>query len=157
MDIFDPSYTDILDPVEAMVDGDPSCVVEAEIIDIKSVTIEGFEDYYRVQLRLLEMLDESDDYYTYTMIMEPGENYNIFIGESDVELQESFLKHITRAPLKKLVGVKVKGTKQDAEAKYEAYMDPDIAALSEYPGRVLRKNKRNFIDRAWELQGLVTK
>jgi hypothetical protein len=157
MDIFEPGITELLDPVEVIVDGDPSCVIDAEVIMIQNVGIRGFEDYYKVQLRLLEMQDNNDDYYTYTMILEAGSNYNIWIGESDLEVATRLRDHTSRSPLKNLVGVKIKGTKQDAEAKYEAYMDPTIAALAEYPGRVLRKNKKNFIDRAWELQGLNIK
>lgn len=131
MDIFD-SYTEIGDVVEVIVDGDPCSTVDAFVLMIE----EQQNDKYKVQLGLTETnLD-------YTIIMERGMNFNIYMGSSDQELRK-FMKRTTN--IKDLVGMK-RGSKNDARAKYEAFLDCNVAAIVEHSSGGL-KTRNSFFKR----------
>ena len=70
-----------------------------------------------------------------------GEYFHICVGETVyVENNTEFFRTPRTLPLRvnaKLVGMG-KATRSCITAKYEAYMDPQIAALAETPGLITR-------------------
>lgn len=133
MDIFDAS-TEVGDVVEVIVNGDPTSTVDAFVYSIKD---EG--QGFTVRLGLIEV--ELD----YSIFMEMGMNYHITVGQSDQELQELRNTLKRRTDIKVLVGAK-SGSRNDARAKYEAFLDDSIAGIVETTFQGL-KTRNSFFKR----------
>lgn len=118
MDSFEPGLTEAGDLVEVFVNGDLHTTVEAVILGVTEVP--GEPDKYEVGLGIV------DSELNFTTYLECGDYYNIMVGQSDQELQ-AYLKESNS--MKQLVSCN--GSYSDACAKYEAYMDSDVAAMVE--------------------------
>lgn len=131
MDIFEAGYTTEGDVVEVIVNNDPTSTIDCLILSIQEHTPNRT---YEVELGVL------DSTLDYTIIVEHSSNYHITLGESNQELAK-LLQQKTR--VKSLVGYK-KGSFDDARAKYEAFLDFEVAGIVETTFKGLKTRNKYY-------------
>ena len=104
-------------------------VISIEKVKRHGMTSEVFKVRIVLEATLWQDITEDE---VWTLHMVHGDRYEIFPGSDATTVSE--VKPLLSAGLVGMVG----GTRQDVEAKYDAYMDPVVAALSETTGRITR-------------------
>lgn len=119
---------------------------------ITTMIITRIDPYFTQNGSFLVELMIPGDYDTdiYRMQMHPGEHFRICVGETrrvvrgvriDRKPNEGFRPRLS----KQLVNLK-KGNKAMISAKYEAYMDPEVAAMAETPALITRNKAYQRIE-----------
>ena len=146
---FDTEVGDVVECAITLCRGGGS---EAEIIPVSMIVVglreyPGNPDSFIVELTPHQ--EESLNYQVYRSQMSFGEYFHICVGETTyVQNNTEFFRTPYTLPMRvdaSLVGMG-KAPRACVIAKYEAYMDPQIAALAETPGLITRNRAYKVIN-----------
>lgn len=123
---------------------DPLFDLESEVI--VPMTIVHIQPYftgngsYIVEMILSSLADSENC--VYRIQIHPGEYFQICVGETRISTNGTSFhcrpSEISKPKLTKSLVRLVKANKSMVDAKYEAYLDPEVAAMAETPGLITR-------------------